>query len=61
VARTAKDFGIHFDNKGVVLKPEIREVLFLDTADFRLYNHAFIWVSSRDPLNLRVVGDAIPR
>jgi hypothetical protein len=42
VARTAKDFGIHFDNKGVVLKPEIREVLFLDTADFRLYNHAFI-------------------
>ena len=23
-------------------KPEIREVVFLDTADFRLYNHAFI-------------------
>jgi len=26
----------------VVLSPQIREVLFLDTADFRLYNHAFI-------------------
>jgi len=42
VARTAKEFGIGFTNKGVVLKPELREVLFLDTADFRLYNHAFI-------------------
>src|SRR6266566_2936115 len=42
VARTAKEFGIGFITKGVVLKPKIREVLFLDTADFRLYNHAFI-------------------
>jgi hypothetical protein len=42
VARTAKDFGIDFVNKDVVLKPRIREVLFLDTADFKLYNHAFI-------------------
>jgi hypothetical protein len=42
VARTAKEFSIGFINKGVVLKPDIREVLFLDTADFRLYNHAFI-------------------
>ena len=42
VAQTAKEFGIDFINKGVVLKPEIREVLFLDTGDFRLYNHAFI-------------------
>jgi hypothetical protein len=42
VARTAREFGIGFIDKGVVLKPEIREVLFLDTADFRLYNHAFI-------------------
>ena len=42
VARTAKDFGIDFVNNGVILKPQIREVLFLDTADFRLYNHAFI-------------------
>lgn len=42
VARAAKDFGIGYSTKGVVLKPEIREVLFLDTEDFRLYNHAFI-------------------
>ena len=42
VAQTAKEFGIGFINKGVVLKPAIREVVFLDTADFRLYNHAFI-------------------
>jgi len=42
VGRAAKQFGIGFSTKGVVLKPEIREVLFLDTADYRLYNHAFI-------------------
>jgi len=42
VERTAKEFGIDFSDKGVVLKPAIREVVFLDTADFRLYNHAFI-------------------
>jgi hypothetical protein len=42
VKRTAKEFGIHLDDERVVLKPAIREVLFLDTPDFRLYNHAFI-------------------
>jgi hypothetical protein len=42
VARTAKEFGIDAIDKGVVLSPQIREVLFLDTADFRLYNNAFI-------------------
>ena len=42
VAQTAKQFGIDFVNKGVALKPQIREVLFGDTADFRLYNNAFI-------------------
>ena len=42
VAKTAKEFGIGFSNKGVVLKPQIREVMFLDTSDFRLYNNAFI-------------------
>ena len=42
VGRTAKQAGIGFSTKGVALKPEIREVLFLDTADYRLYNHAFI-------------------
>jgi len=42
VGRVAKKFDIGFSTKGVVLKPEIREVLFLDTKDFRLYNNAFI-------------------
>ena len=42
VTRTAAKFGIDFSDQGVVLKPELHEVLFLDMADFRLYNHAFI-------------------
>jgi len=42
VARTAKEFGIVVRDNGVVLKPQIREVVFADTADFRLYNHSFI-------------------
>ena len=42
VAQTAKKFGIDFINKDVVLKPQVREVLFLETSDFWLYNHAFI-------------------
>jgi hypothetical protein len=42
MAKTAKEFGVGFSNKGIILKPTIREVVFLDTADFRLYNHAFI-------------------
>ena len=42
VGRVAKKFDIGFSTKDVVLKPEIREVLFLDTDGFRLYNNAFI-------------------
>ncbi|MFK8250095.1 hypothetical protein [Ancylobacter terrae] len=42
VARTAEKFGIGFSDKGIVLNPVLREVVFLDTADFRLYNSAFI-------------------
>jgi hypothetical protein len=42
VAKTAKEFGVGLANKDVVLRPAIREVVFLDTADFRLYNNAFI-------------------
>ncbi len=42
VAHTAKQFGIDFNRKGIILHPEFREVLFLDTEDFRLYNNAFI-------------------
>lgn len=43
VARAAKASGVDFDphtSRGI--RPQIREVLFLDTADFKLYNNAFI-------------------
>ena len=39
----AKAHGVGFTNKGFWKVPlKIREVLFIDTADFRLYNNAFI-------------------
>ena len=38
-----KEHGVEFSLAGFDSKPEkIREVLFIDTEDFRLYNHAFI-------------------
>ena len=43
VAQAAKECGIGFDTspaKGT--RPAIREVMFLDSEDFRLYNNAFI-------------------
>ena len=41
--RPAKESGVGFDTKGFADEPlQIREVLFLDTADFQLYNNAFI-------------------
>ena len=43
VRRAAEYADIDFSRKGFKdALPKIREVLFLDTADFRLYNHAFI-------------------
>src|SRR5262245_37180276 len=42
VRRTAEKCEVDFVDKRVVLKPAIREVLFMDTPDFRLYNNAFI-------------------
>jgi hypothetical protein len=42
VAETAKAFGVSLNNRAVILSPELREVLFLDTGDFSLYNQAFI-------------------
>jgi hypothetical protein len=42
VGKTANEFGISLNNRGVVLAPELREVLFADTRDFFLYNQAFI-------------------
>ena len=43
VKRAAEVSDVGFSRKGFKeLRPSIREVLFLDTADFRLYNNAFI-------------------
>jgi hypothetical protein len=42
VGKTAKEFGISLNNRNVVLAPEFREVLFVDTDDCFLYNNAFI-------------------
>ena len=43
VRRAADEVGVGLDAKGVVgMRPSLREVMFLDTADFRLYNNSFI-------------------
>ena len=43
VAQAAKKNDVDFDTSEFEgTKPQIREVLFLDTKDFRLYNNAFI-------------------
>ena len=43
VRRAAEKSEVDFRTEEVAgLRPQIREVLFLDTADFRLYNNAFI-------------------
>ena len=43
VAKAAKECGVKFDRSGAEgTRPAIREVMFLDTEDFRLYNNAFI-------------------
>lgn len=43
VAQAAEECGVAFDSTAAEKsKPAIREVMFLDTEDFRLYNNAFI-------------------
>jgi hypothetical protein len=43
VQRTAKKLGVGFvEDRAAGLRPEIREIIFGDTFDFRLYNNAFI-------------------
>jgi hypothetical protein len=43
VQRTAKDVGVGFiADPEAGLRPQIREIVFLDTFDFRLYNNAYI-------------------
>ena len=58
VKRTAKEAGVDFSRKGFKeAKPRIREVLFLDTPDFRLYNNAFILRRRTDYVDGFAVGD----
>ena len=41
--RTAKKVGVGFiEDRETGLRPEVREIIFGDTPDFRLYNNAFI-------------------
>lgn len=43
VAKVAKECGVGFDTSAAQgTRPAIREVMFLDAEDFRLYNNAFI-------------------
>lgn len=43
VKATAKELGVGFiPDPNADLRPEIREIVFMDTPDFRLYNNAFI-------------------
>jgi len=43
VEKTAKKVGVGFiDDPKAGLRPEVREIVFGDTPDFRLYNNAFI-------------------
>ena len=42
VEHAAEENGVECTDKAAAPRPEIREVLFLDTAGFSLYNNAFI-------------------
>jgi len=58
VKRTAKQVDIDFSRKDFRDdKPRIREVLFFDTPDFRLYNNAFILRKRTDYVDGFAVGD----
>jgi hypothetical protein len=58
VKRTAKEAGVDFSRKAFKdANPRIREVLFLDTPDFRLYNNAFILRKRTDYVGGFAVGD----
>ena len=58
VKRTAKQADIDFSRKEFKdAQPRIREVLFFDTPDFRLYNNAFILRKRTDYVDGFAVGD----
>ena len=42
VKRTARENDVECTDEGMAPRPQIREVVFFDTADFGLYNNAFI-------------------
>jgi len=58
VKQAAEAAEIDFSRKGFKHeRPRIREVLFLDTSDFRLYNNAFILRRRQDYVDGFAVGD----
>ena len=58
VKKTAKQADIDFSRKDFKdAKPRIREVLFFDTPDFRLYNNAFILRKRTEYVDGFAVGD----
>jgi hypothetical protein len=58
VKRTAKQADLDFSRKAFRdAKPRIREVLFFDTDDFRLYNNAFILRKRTEYVDGFAVGD----
>jgi hypothetical protein len=58
VKKTAKQADINFSRKAFRdAKPRIREVLFFDTPDFRLYNNAFIYRKRTEYVDGFAVGD----
>jgi hypothetical protein len=58
VKQAAASADIDFSRKGFKrARPRIREVLFLDTADFRLYNNAFILRRRQEYVDGFAVGD----
>ncbi len=58
VKRAAEAADVDFSRKGFKHgRPQIREVLFLDTADFRLYNNAFILRRRMNYVDGFAVGD----
>jgi hypothetical protein len=58
VKQAARNADVGFSRRGFKHeRPRIREVLFLDTSDFRLYNHAFILRRRQEYVDGFAVGD----